>query len=107
METPPNEAKLLVLEDQTLTRLADHPELQKLVPSLRRVREVRDRMGAAGCTSCARNRLRAELVAGLQAAKAAIAGLPPDSKIRLREVLGARRVRLVYRDGAKIRELTF
>lgn len=108
METPPKPGpthKLLVLEDGVLSRLSSDAKLAAEFPALARVKAALAPL--KGCAPCQERARRKALDEALQAAKASLAGMPADRKVRLKEALAAEKVRLVYRDGDRVVELTF
>lgn len=94
-----------MLEDSRLVQLAGNAALVAEFSMLGGVRRAAEAL--KGCARCQTAAKRAALVEALNAAKAAIAGMPADRKRRLASALSARRVRVVYRDGPKTIELTF
>jgi len=94
--------KLYVLEEGALTALASDEKFLKEFPFLRSLKSV----PKAGCGTCGgSNNQRAS---AYTSAKAAIAGMGQDKKRKLKQMLSAKHVRVVYTTGSgKPTQLTF
>ena len=106
------EHKLLVLDDSMVMSIMNN---NKIVSQIHAIKVAVDRARAApgaggmkkgGCTPC---QAKARNVAiNLMLVKKTIAQLPDESKKKLKELLNAKQVRIVYRnDAGKIIQLTF
>lgn len=99
--------KLVVIEEGVLMVMSNSPTFVKEFPFLATVaaqaRAKQKKRG--GCGSCGRKKDQAVLYGS---AKKALAGMDSTKKRRLKELLNAERVRIVYRSGEnKSVELTF
>lgn len=83
---------LVVLEDDVLYRMAKDPRYTAAFPFLRRLAEAVDH-GAKPVKRCCRKKLQTGAFA---TAKAVIAGMDAPSKVKLRTMLGADKVRVRY-----------
>ena len=99
--------KLLVLEDGVVQGMASSSVFALEFPMLNPVKAAQTAVAAGGCSACAARQRRAALLQALQSAKAGIAAMPAEKKLRLKELLDAERVRLVYQSGGKSVTLTF
>jgi|688.fasta_scaffold15826_8 radical SAM superfamily enzyme len=106
------EHKLLVLDDSMVMSIMNN---NKIVSQIHAIKVAVDRaratpgaggMKKGGCTPC---QAKARNVAiNLMLVKKTIAQLPDESKKKLKELLNAKQVRIVYRnDSGKIIQLTF
>ena len=94
--------KLLVLEETTLTAMANDARFAQAFPFLKGLRQVpQKRCGMCGTA----NRVRA---GSFQTAKQTLAALGPDQKLVLKKLLNAKNARVIYRRGdGKMIALTF
>lgn len=84
--------KLVIIEDGVLLTLAQSPVALAAFPFLRPLGQ--DRPSAQGCQRCRKKTTAAASV--YAAAKAAIAGLDATRKQRLKDLLHAQSVRVIY-----------
>lgn len=101
---------LVHLEDGVLTGMAVSDAFVREFPFLRNLAATLKALPSK-CSACARSKAARDRAHALLTARAAIAGLPAERKRRLKELLGARQVRLRYVVAAgnarKVMELTF
>jgi hypothetical protein len=95
--------KLIHVEEGTITSMANNPAVVKEFPFLASVRKLKARR--PGCGRCGAARTGTAAVYG--AVKSTIAGLDGSKKRRLKELLGADKVRVRYTSGSRTLELTF
>jgi hypothetical protein len=94
--------KLVTIEEGTLAALAANPVALREFPFLGALNR---RGGGKSCKPC--NRRRAEAT-GFGPAKKTIAGLDSTKKRKLKEILNAEQVRVLYKDGSgRVVQLTF
>jgi len=104
--------KLLILDDSMVMSIMNDNKIVSQIHAIKvAVDKARATPGAAGikkggCTPC---QAKARNVAiNLMLVKKTIAQLPDESKKKLKELLSAKQVRIVYRnDAGKIVQLTF
>lgn len=103
---PPLKRKVVVLEEGTLTSLALNPAVVAEFPALASIAKLAKQPTRGGCGTC--GRAAQERAQTYQKVKLAVAGLPSDRKRRLKDLLNANSVRLLYRDGkGKAQQLVF
>lgn len=96
METPVALKEMIVIENAVLSALAANAAALKEFPFLGSLRQAR------GCGGCGR-KAKTQATDPFAAAKMAIFGLPDAKKRRLKELLGARQIRLIFTPkGAKV-----
>lgn len=88
-ETPPR-YKLVVLEESTLASLAGNATFTKEFPFLRSLKTV----PKANCNTCGATNV--QRATAYTSAKAAIAGMGQENKRKLKRLLNAKHVRVVY-----------
>ena len=96
---------MVVLEDGALMSLLQNPQIMQLVPALSELRKVaglRDQSGRKSCPPCQRNK-RPQGTAQtrldtLSHVKHTLTTLPQDVRDEFKRLLGAKTVRVVYRD---------
>lgn len=99
--TPPR--PLVVLEEAAITALAVNPKAAAEFPVLGAVKTAARAGGCGRCGAAARARARV-----FQDVKQALAGMDASRKRRLKELLNAAKVRLVFRTaGGRVQTLTF
>jgi hypothetical protein len=91
--------KLLALDDRTLTRLVNMPDMVREFPWLASTTKVKA-AEKKGCSPCRRKAQQRS--ADLRALKAVIAGLPHEEKKRLRQKLQVDQLTLVYQNETKV-----
>src|ERR1700677_2724285 len=94
---PQFQNKLVYIQDSLLEQMARTDVYLKEFPFLRGLIETRGRTGCRRCGGGEAARTRQRTYAST---KAAIAGLASDRKRKLKEMLNARQVRVVYRTSA-------
>jgi len=104
MSEPAYRHKLYVLEEGALTALANSDEFVKEFPFLKGLRAVSKNKGG-GCSSCSSPAPQRATV--FSAAKMTIAHMGQDAKRKLKQMLSAKHVRVVYLQGNKPVQLTF
>jgi hypothetical protein len=90
--------KLVVIEDGLLLSMAANAAFIAAFPFLTALQSPQIRAGSrGGCGSCgSKNNARNS---ALLSAKANLANMDVDSKRRLKEMLNAQQVRIIYQDG--------
>jgi len=95
--TPQPQRKLVVIEDGTLLSMAANAKFVAAFPFLAALQNPQLRVPKQGCGTCGgKGRERNQL---LLSAKSSLANMDVDSKRRLKEMLNAQQVRIVYQDG--------
>jgi len=98
--------KLVVIQDNTLKNMAKQTRFTKEFPFLQSLNRLNQGAPKRGCGGCRSSNNRVSEV--FAAAKRALASLPASKKRVLKELLGAKKVRVTYRQaGGKTVELTF
>lgn len=106
MAAQPLKRKLVVLEEGALTAMALNPAVAKEFPVLSAVAALAKKPRRPGCGSC--GRAGQERAGVYQKAKAALASMDATRKRRLKDLLNAASVRIIYKDGGgRAHELTF
>jgi hypothetical protein len=102
MPTKPKAHKLLVLQDTTLTAMASQPRFTKQFPWLSSLSDAPKKKRGSCCGS---NNGRRAVV--FTAAKQRIAGMGAAQKNKMKQLLNTEKIRIVYRVGRKVQQLTF
>lgn len=104
---PPLKRKMVVIEDGMLVSMAANEAIAAEFPFLKPVlAAARTAARGGGCGSC--GQAARTKAAAYRQAKLNLAGLPSDKKRRLKELLNAQAVRLLYKDAAnRAQQLTF
>lgn len=99
-------AELVTIEDSTVLTMVNNKDFAQAIPCLFNKAPI-FRNSTGGCGACARKRqqrVRDELAK----IKSCLAALSPDKKNKLKQLLGANKVRVVYtRPGGEVVQLTF
>lgn len=94
--------KMVVIEDSLLVSMAQNQSFLTEFPFLGGLTKSAAKKG--GCGSCgSANREKGQV---LNAAKATIAGLGPEKKRRLLQLLNTEKARVIYNDGSGTKSLT-
>lgn len=98
--------KMVVIEEGTLTTMALNPTIAAAFPVLGPIAKLARKGAGAGCGSCGKAaQERARLY---QQVKLALAGMASDQKRKLKDLLNAQSVRLLYKDTrGHSQQLTF
>lgn len=106
MAAAPLKRKLVVIEEGTLTSMALNAAISKEFPILAPIAKLARSAPRAGCGTCgAAGQQRAKT---FQAVKLALAGMDATQKRKLKDLMNAQSMRLLYRDnGGKAQQLTF
>ena len=89
--------KLVVIEDSMVLSMSQNQSFLSEFPFLAGLTAAAKKKG--GCGSCgSSNRDRGQ---ALNAAKATIAGMSPEKKKRMLQLLNAEKMRVIYNDGTK------
>lgn len=96
--------QLLVINDQHIRNMASQDRFLKEFPFLRSLDRA-EKTPRRGCGGCRKSNVRVSEI--FAAAKRTLAALPPAKKAILKKLLGAKRVRVVYKTGTKVTTLTF
>ena len=99
----PKQRPLVVIEDSLLQAMATNADIRREFPFLAAATRAQPR--STGCGSCSRRTATQNAV--ISRVKQQLAGLDDSKKRRLKDLLNARQVRVTYRHGNKIRQLTF
>ena len=99
----PKQRPLVVIEDSLLIALANNAAARKEFPFLAAVLSAQPKK--AGCGVCGRRSGQASNA--VSAVKQRLASLDDVKKRKLTEILNATQVRITYKNGANIRQLTF
>lgn len=91
-------AKLVVIEDDVIKSLLRNPQAVGAFPFMKAAAERETPKKKRGCNCGAKNRQNASTYAGI---KAAIAGMPPEKKAQLKQILGADQLRVYYTNHKK------
>lgn len=95
--------KLKVIEDSTLTAMANNQRFLSVFPFLKSLQKTPKKPKCGRCGS--KNNRRAN---AYTSAKRALAGMGPVQKRKLKELLNAEKVRIIFRNERnKASELTF
>lgn len=95
--------KLVVVEDSMVLSMAMQQQFLTEFPFLQGLTAAAKKK-VGGCGRCgSANRERGQV---LNAAKAAIAGMSPEKKKRMMQLLNAEKLRVIYNDGAKTLQKT-
>lgn len=89
--------RLFVIEDSHLAAWSANARFVAEFPFLKGLAAARPAGGCGGCGG--RRATGGAAAAAFNAAKQSIAGMGDDRKRRLRELLGAKQLRIVYSDG--------
>ena len=105
-EKKPLKRKMVVIEEGTLTTMSLNPQIAAAFPVLGPIAKLARKGTGGGCGSCGRAaQERAKL---FQQVKLALAGMASDQKRKLKDLLNANSVRLLYKDTAgRSQQLTF
>lgn len=100
--------RLVVIEDSTLASMRNNPAIVAEFPFLKEsaTAGAAQRIGR-GCGGCAGRRLSRARIEAATKLKQSLAGMGDDRKRRLKELLGAQKVRIAYRVGNRIVEHLF
>lgn len=102
---------LLVIDNDVLLKMASNPRVLSELPELASMfTRLRERVAAQpSCGSCGGSQPQlVNNVPDFGAMRSALAGLPTEKRVRLRELLGAKQIRLYYQDaGGATRGLVF
>lgn len=106
MSTPPLKQKMAIIDEAALTTMALNPAIAKEFPVLKPVAKLARSGGRGSCGGCGRAaQERSRLFAQV---KLALAGMDATRKRKLKDLLNARSVRLMYKDTrGKAQQLTF
>lgn len=85
---------LVVIEDATIASMINDTKFTSEIPCLQNQASV-FRASGGGCGACARRRQEAQRQA-LSNIKTCLAGLAPDKKAKLKELLDTQQVKLVF-----------
>ena len=99
-------SELVVIEDSTVLMMARDARYTNAIPCLANKGDVFKPI-SGGCGACARKRQQKQRQA-MATVKSCLAALSPEKKLELKQLLGAKKVRVVYsRAGGEIVQLTF
>jgi len=99
-------SELVVIEDSTIITMARDGRFVNAIPCLTSKSDALKTYGG-GCGACARKRQQKQR-AELARIKACLAALSPEKKLEFKQLLGAKKVRVVYaRPDGEIVQLTF
>lgn len=102
----PLKRKMVVIEEGTLTTMALNAAIAKEFPILAPIAKLARNAPRAGCGTC--GRAAQERTKLFQQVKLALAGMDSDRKRKLKDLMNAQSMRLLYRDNAgKAQQLTF
>lgn len=98
--------KMVVIEEGTLTTMAMNANVLKEFPVLGPIAKLAKASPRAGCGTCGRAaQVRSKL---FQQVKLALAGMDGERKRKLKDLMNASSMRLLYRDNAgRAQQLTF
>ncbi len=96
---------LLVISDNTIRHMAKQDRFLKEFPFLKSLANAEAPGRRPGCSRCRKGNIRVSEIFG--AAKRTLAALPPAKKGVLKKLLGAKQVRVVYKQGKQTKSLTF
>lgn len=100
--------KLVVLEEATLIGLANQQTFLKEFPFLNLLKSLASATTRGSCNTCGANRARSQQRAStVLTAKQTIAGMGDDQKRKLKRLLNTEKVRVTFKQGAKIVQQTF
>lgn len=103
---PPLKRKLVVIEEGTLTSMALNAAIAREFPVLAPIAKLARAAPRAGCGSC--GRAGQERAVTFQRVKQALASMDATQKRKLKDLMNAQSMRLLYRDNAgKAQQLTF
>lgn len=103
---PVQKRKMVVIEEGTLTTMALNPSIAKAFPVLQAIAKLARGRSSSGCGSC--GKASQERAKTFQHVKLSIASLDLASKRRLKDLMNAQQMRLLYKDAAgKPQQLTF
>lgn len=98
--------KMVVIEEGTLTSMALNPAIAAAFPVLGPIAKLARKGTGGGCGSC--GRAAQERAKMYQQVKMALAGMGSDQKRKLKDLLNANSVRLLYKDtSGRAQQLTF
>lgn len=98
--------RLVVVDEGRLSDLAANASVVREFPFLRALKAVARKPGCGQCGSSGGT--AGQRAAAFGDVKRAVAGMPADKKRRLKELLDARQVRVVYaKPGGQVIHLTF
>lgn len=97
---------IVVIEDSTILSLIRDPAYEQVIPCFANKKEM-FQSGGGGCGSCAakRRERQKQTMAGI---KSCLAGLSPEKKTELKQLLNTKQVRVMYTNASgKVVQLTF
>lgn len=98
--------ELVIIEDSTVLMMARDARFSNAIPCLANKGDVFKPYGG-GCGACARKRQQRQREE-MARVKSCLAALSPEKKAELKQLLDAKKVRVVYaRAGGEIVQLTF
>jgi hypothetical protein len=102
----PLKRKLVVIEEGTLTGMALNAGIAAAFPVLAPIAKLAKAAPRAGCGTC--GRAGQERAQTFQKVKLALAGMDASQKRKLKDMMNASSMRLLYKDTAgKAQQLTF
>ena len=105
MADPKLQHKLVLIQDSLLDSMAADVKFSRELPFLKGLLNL---PRPATCRSCNRGQAQVVRQQTYASAKRTMAGLPAEKKRKLKELLNAKQIRIIFRnDGGKIIELTF
>lgn len=105
-QKPPLKRKLVVIEEGTLTSMALNAAIAKEFPVLAPIAKLARSAPRAGCGTC--GRAGQERAVTFQRVKQQLASMDATQKRKLKDLMNASSMRLLYRDnGGKAQQLTF
>lgn len=97
---------IVVIEDSTILSLIRDPAYEQAIPCFANKKDT-FKSGGGGCGSCAAKR-RARQKQAMSGIKSCLAGLTPEKKAELKQMLNTKQIRVVYTNAAgKVVQLTF
>lgn len=104
--TPPLKRKMVVIEEGTLTSMALNATIVKEFPFLAPIAKLASKARGGGCGTC--GTAARERAATFQKVKQTLAGMDTERKRKLKDMMNAASMRLLYKDNSgKAQQLTF
>ena len=96
---------LAIIRDNDLRNWAKNARFLKEFPFLKSLARAENSPKSRGCSSCRKGNVRASEI--FSAARRTIGSLPPAKKQILKQLLGAKKIRVSYKTGTQTTQLTF
>lgn len=101
----PPERKLVNIEEGMLVQMANNQAILKEFPFLKSLQSFN--VAKTSCNTCSGGRNGGQKAIVFTSAKQTLASMGNDKKLKLKKLLNAQKIRIRYKQGARIIEQTF